>query len=132
MALIEFIVMIFAIITFCKGVALLISPKKTRKMVMWQIRRKKSYHHHTAWLMILTGAIFVVVLIGRMEILEMVVLLFAAMMFMTGWALLETRRGMLSLWQAYLAKSDNWYRIMGCVHIACALALVTYILLRGL
>ncbi len=132
MAVVEFIVALIAILIFCRGVALLVMPKKVRNVVRRQIRQKKSYHHHAAWLMFLAGLVFVVVLIGRMDVLDMVVLLFSAMLFMTGWALLEARHGVLGLWQAYLAKSDAWYRIMGCVNVACALVLVAYLLIQNL
>ena len=132
MALVEFIVALIAILVFCRGVAFLVMPKNVRRIVRCQIRQKKSYHHHAAWLMVLAGLVFVVVLIGQIDILDMIVLLFSAMIFMSGWALLEARRSVLGLWQAYLAKSDAWYRIMGCLNVACALVLAAYLLVRNL
>lgn len=128
MAVIEFIITTLAFLAFCRGVALLMIRDKLHKTLE---RSRKSAHGHVFFILIFACIIFAIVLIGEIDVLDMLVLLFAGMIFMACWAIREAHRGTHSLWKAYHMKEAKWQHTLGCLLIAGALALVTLLLLRG-
>lgn len=129
MAFLEFVLSFLAVIAFSRGIALLMIKDKLHKTFE---RSQKGVHGHVIFILILACIVFAVVIIGGIDVIDMLVFLFFGMFFMVAWAIREAHRGTRSLWKAYHQKDAQWCHTLGCLLIAGAMALAILLILQGM
>jgi O-antigen/teichoic acid export membrane protein len=92
------------------------------------LEQKKQFFTQIGILAIMFSLVFFVILLPKIGILPLVTAVLGTGMFVTGFVLLVAREKCIALWKELINRPDTSLRVMGILHILCAL-LLTYVLL---
>jgi len=119
---IEVIALIIAMVIFIRGIVFLIFPKWSKSFSIGLLKfSKKTYNWFGVVLIIISFFIFILL---RVELLDIIIILFAALFFMSGYSLLVAQKETKQLWKALLSISDKWTFVFGVVNILVAVIIL--------
>jgi len=121
---IEVIALIIAAVLFVRGITFFIFPKRSRDFSLNLLKfRKKKFNRVGVWLIVTSFVLFVFILF-RVKLIDLIIILFAALFFMSGYSLLVVQKETKQLWKALLNIPENWVAAFGLLNILVSLIIV--------
>lgn len=121
---IKVIALIIASIVFSRGIASLLFPKWSKAFSIGLLKSSKKIYNWFGIVLIIISFVMFIFILFRIELFDIIVILFAALFFMSGYSLLVVQKETKQLWKALLSISDKWTLVFGILHILVAIIIV--------
>lgn len=121
---IKVIALIIAAIVFSRGIAFLLFPKWSKAFSIGLLKSSKKRYNWFGIVLIIISFVMFIFILFRVELFDIIVILFAALFFMSGYSLLVVQKETKQLWKALLSISDKWTLVFGILHILVAIIIV--------
>lgn len=121
---IKVIALIIAAILFARGITCSFFPKWSKAFSIGLLKSsKKTYNWFGIVLIIISFVMFMVILF-RIALVNIILILFAALFFMSGYSLLIAQKETKQLWRALLSIPEKWITVFGILNILVAIIIV--------
>ncbi len=118
---IKVIALIIAAVLFVRGIICLILPKWSKAFSIGLLKfSKKTYNWFGIVLIIISFVMFMFILF-MVELIDLIIILFAALFFMSGYSLLVAQKETKQLWKALLSMPEKWTVVFGILNILVAI-----------